>query len=144
MKVNEPLGNASYAPVFIRFSLGIYFVLAGLVKLKDMSGFIAEVQSFGALPEHLAALFAILLPYLEVAAGALLVLGLWTTAAALITSVLMGAFVYAFGLFPSRPDLINKDLILLGASLSVLYSGAGAFSIDSFRKSGVKKAPAKG
>jgi uncharacterized membrane protein YphA (DoxX/SURF4 family) len=144
MKPSEPLGNTLYAPVFIRLSLGSYFVLAGLIKLKDMSGFIAEVQSFGALPEHIAALFAILLPYLEIASGGLLVLGLWTTAAALITSVLMGAFVYAFGLFPTRPDLINKDLILLGASLSVLYSGAGAFSIDSFRKASAKSAPSKG
>lgn len=134
MKLNEPIGNPLYAPFFVRVTLGAYFVLAGFAKLEDLPSFIAEVQGFNMLPSHLATLFAILLPYLEIIAGALLVLGMWTTLAAMITSMLLAAFVWAFGLFPNRPDLFNKDLILLAASVSVLYSGAGAFSIDRFRK----------
>ena len=134
MKLSEPIGNPNYAPLFIRIALGIYFVLAGLAKFEHLQQFIAEVQSFELAPEHVSTLFAILLPYVEVAAGGLLVLGMWTTLAAVVTTFLLACFVYAFGLFPTRPDLFNKDIILLAASLSVLYSGAGAISVDGFRK----------
>lgn len=136
VKLNEPIGNSLYAPLFIRGTLGCYFILAGLLKLENMAHFMAEVKGFSMLPEHMSTMFAILLPYVEIAAGGLLVLGMWTTLAAIITTFLLATFIYAFGLFPTRPNLFNKDIILLGASISVLYSGAGAFSIDRFRKSG--------
>lgn len=136
MKMNEPLGNAIYGPMLIRLALGAYFVLAGLKKLHNQAQFIAEVQKFGILPAQLSTLYAVLLPYLEIGAGALLLIGIWTTLAALVTSALLASFIYALGLFPNSSDLFNKDVILLAASMSLLYSGAGGWSIDRFRKTG--------
>lgn len=134
--MNEPLGNAIYGPMLIRLALGAYFVLAGLKKLHNQAQFIAEVQKFGILPAQLSTLYAVLLPYLEIGAGALLLIGIWTTLAALVTSALLASFIYALGLFPNSSDLFNKDVILLAASMSLLYSGAGGWSIDRFRKTG--------
>lgn len=136
LKINEPVGNPIYGPLLIRMTLGIYFVIAGFSKLDNIPGFIKEVQSFRILPDHIATLYAILLPYAEMAAGVLLIIGIWTTLAALLSSLMLLSFVLAFGPFPTGGKLFNKDILLLAASMSLLYSGAGALSIDRFRKTG--------
>lgn len=136
MKMNEPIGNPIYGPLLIRLTLGLYFVLAGFAKLDNIPGFIKEVQGFHILPDHFATLYAILLPYAEMGAGLLLVIGIWTTLAAVLSSLMLLSFVIAFGAFPHGEHLFNKDILLLAASLSLLYSGAGALSIDRFRKTG--------
>ena len=134
--MHEPIGEAIYGPLLIRVTLGAYFVLAGLAKMDNMAEFIAEVKKFDILPGHMAEVYAILLPYFEIAAGGLMILGLWTTLAAITTSILLLSFIIALGAFPKSDHLFNKDIILLAASLSLLYTGAGAFSIDRFRKLG--------
>jgi len=136
MKMHEPIGEAIYGPLLIRATLGAYFVLAGLAKLDNMAEFIAEVRKFEVLPGHLAEVYAILLPYVEISAGVLMIFGLWTTLAAITTSLMLLSFIVALGAFPKSDHLFNKDIILLAASLSLLYTGSGAFSVDRFRKMG--------
>ena len=136
MKLHQPVGNPIYAPLLVRISIGGYFILAGLMKLNNIPHFVQEVQAFHILPPHLAMVYGILLPYTEIAVGSLLVLGIWTTLAAILASLMLVSFVFAMGFFPSSGDLYNKDLILLAGSLSLLFSGAGALSIDRFRKTG--------
>ncbi len=134
--MTEPVGDTLYAPFFLRLALGSYFVLAGLAKLDDPGAFVLEVQRFGILPEQFATVYAILLPYLEILSGGMLLCGMWTTLAAIITTLLLGSFIYAFGFFPPKANLFNKDVILLAVSVSIMFSGAGAFSVDRFRKQG--------
>src|SRR5690606_16303972 len=105
MKLNEPIGNPIYGPLLIRITLGVYFVLAGFAKLDNIPGFIKEVQNFNVLPAHFATLYAILLPYAEMGAGALLILGIWTTLAAVLSSLMLLSFVIAFGAFPAGGNL---------------------------------------
>lgn len=137
MKMNEPIGNGLYGPLFIRVTLGAYFVVAGMLKLDQAPGaFIEEVRQFGILKEPLLTLYATLLPYLEVMAGGLMILGFFTTLAALTSSLLLISYIVAFKLFPQHPHLFNKDVVLLGASLSLLFSGGGYYSVDNFRKTG--------
>lgn len=134
--MNEPIGNPIWGPFFIRVALGAYFLLAGLAKLDNIQGFIQEVQSFNILSPHMSTLYGILLPYVEIAGGTLLILGIWTTLAALLISLMLLSFVIAFGFFPRGGSMFNKDILLLAAALSLMYSGAGAMSIDRFRKTG--------
>ena len=136
MKVNEPIGNPLWAPLFLRLALGAYFILAGLKKLDDPAGFVREIQAYNILPAKISVLYGVLLPYIEVLAGGLLVIGFWTTLGALLCSLMLCSFVIAIGLFPNQSGLFNKDLILLGGALTLMFSGGGAFSIDQFRKSG--------
>ena len=136
MKLNEPIGNADIGPLLVRMPLGLYFLAAGFAKLDNIPGFIKEVQSAHVLPDHLATLYAILLPYGEMATGLLLILGIWTTLAAVLSSLMLLSFIIAIGVFPNGGYLFNKDVILLGGALSLLYSGGGSLSIDRFRKSG--------
>jgi uncharacterized membrane protein YphA (DoxX/SURF4 family) len=135
MKLNEPIGNPLYAPFLIRLGLGAYFILAGMMKLDQHYTFIAHVKAFGLLPDQAALLYGLVLPYAEIAIGALLVLGFCTTLAGLLSSLLLLSFIIALGTFPNTGRLFNKDIILLGGSLSLLFSGAGAYSVDRFRKS---------
>ncbi|MCB0319634.1 MAG: DoxX family protein [Bdellovibrionales bacterium] len=134
--MNKPIGNQLYGPLMLRTSLGMYLVIAGFMKLDNLRSFISEVQGLHVLPDNIAAVYAVLLPYFEVFAGGLLVLGMWTTLGAIIASLHFATMVYVFGLFTSTGALLNKDVILLAAGVSILYSGAGAFSVDRFRESG--------
>lgn len=136
MKMNEPIGNPIWGPFLIRITLGLYFMAAGYAKLDNIPGFIKEVESFQILSPHMATLYGILLPYMEILGGGLLLIGIWTTLAAFVVSLMLFSFVMAFGIFPKGGYLFNKDLLLLAASISLLYSGAGAMSIDRFRKTG--------
>jgi putative oxidoreductase len=134
IKMNEPIGPAAFGPLLARLGLGAYFLLAGLSKLQMLAGFIQQVKSFGVLPENSASLYAVLLPYLEVFIGACFLLGLWTTMVGLMASFLLISFVFAFGFFPGSSDIFNKDVVLLGAVLGLLYTGPGAYSLDNVRK----------
>lgn len=133
--MNQPIGDSSFGPFLIRVSLGSYFVLAGLLKLDNLDAFLQVVSTFSLLPKQLAIIVGGILPYMEVVSGALLVLGFWTTLAGFMSSILLASFVYMFGIYPKgNTELFNKDIILLCASISLLYTGAGMLSIDNFRK----------
>lgn len=142
MKFGEPIGSAIYAPLFVRITLGFFFYFSGRAKLDGLPGyvlpqFVKQVKEYNILPDQLATVYAILLPYLEIILGGLLIVGLWTTLAAGLAALILGSFVYLFGLYSGNGRIVlNKDLVLLGAALSLLYSGAGVFSIDKFRKGG--------
>lgn len=134
MKLHEPIGDASFGPLILRLPIGIYFILAGLLILKDPTGFVAEVHTMNILPPHAGTIYAIMLPYVQIAAGGLLMLGMWTTLSAGLISLMLVSFLVAFGLHPEGARLFNKDVIVLCAALSLLYSGSGAWSIDRFRR----------
>jgi uncharacterized membrane protein YphA (DoxX/SURF4 family) len=136
MKINAPIGNATYAPLFIRLTLGSYFVLAGVSKLPLLNAFIGQVKSLAVAPENVATLYATLLPYLEIFVGVAIAVGLWTTLTGLMAAVLLLSFVIAFGIFPGEFQIFSKDIILAGAALSLMFSGPGAYSADNLRKSG--------
>ena len=136
IKFNAPIGDSKWGPFFIRLALGAYFVLAGLSKFKNLHGFVEEVQKFGILPPDIALLYGVSLPYIEVLAGVLLVIGFWTTLGALLASLMLTSFIIAIGPFPGATKLFNKDFILLAASISLLYTGGGANSVDRFRSTG--------
>lgn len=132
MKLNQPMGKQEYAAIFVRIPLGLYFIMAGLLKLNDVNVFIEVVKSYQILSGNAATLAGILIPYLEIGIGGLLILGLWTTLAGIVAGAMLASFIYAIGI--SVEELFNKDFILLGASISLLFSGPGAFSIDGIKK----------
>src|SRR4051812_44983359 len=89
MKLSEPIGNNMWSGFFVRVALGCYFVGTGLTTLDRLQAFEQEIRGMNVLPPHLATLYAISLPYLQVGCGSLLVLGIWTTAAAVVSAALL-------------------------------------------------------
>jgi uncharacterized membrane protein YphA (DoxX/SURF4 family) len=141
MKMNEPIGDAAFGPLLVRLQLGAYFLMAGLAKLDQLAAFILEIKRFGILPENIASLYGSLLPYTEAFVGGALMLGLWTTLASSLSSIILLSIIIAYGAFPHIPGgtgtdvtIFNKDIVLLGMSLSLLFTGCGKYGVDNVKK----------
>lgn len=76
-----------------RLVLGGVLVWAGALKLGNPLGSARAVQAYDVLPFEVAKYLGYGLPWLEVAVGALLVVGLLTRAGAVVGTLLMLAFV---------------------------------------------------
>jgi uncharacterized membrane protein YphA (DoxX/SURF4 family) len=134
MKIAEPLGSASVGPLIIRMALGLYFLLVGMEKVDKIPNFVLEIQHFHVLPTEAAWLYGSLLPVVEIVVGIMMMIGVWMTLTSTIAVLILTSVIAFFGVFPNRYFFFNKDLILLAASVSLLYTGAGAASIDSMKR----------
>lgn len=81
--------------IFIRLILGIIFIIAGVSKLSSYPEFINEVNAYHLLPQSLAYFYAILLPWLELAAGCALVLGIATRLVLILIILMTISFMVA-------------------------------------------------
>lgn len=81
----------------LRLVLGGVFVLAAVIKIMDPATFAADVHNYRMLPRPMIHPVAICLPWIELGAGVLLVLGVWRRAAALVIAILCTAFLVAIG-----------------------------------------------
>jgi len=134
MKITEPLGSASVGPLIIRMALGLYFLLVGMEKVDKIPNFVYEIQQYNVLPGQAAWLYGSLLPILEIVVGIMLMIGVWMTLTGIIAILILTSIIAFFGVFPNRYFFFNKDLILLAASISLLYTGAGAASLDNLKR----------
>jgi uncharacterized membrane protein YphA (DoxX/SURF4 family) len=83
------------------------FLWAGVAKAFDRQGSILAVSAYDVLPESLVKPVALLLPWVEIAVGMLLVLGLFTCFAGLGTAGLMSAFIVGLAQAKARGLKIN-------------------------------------
>ena len=83
--------------LFVRLVLGCIFVYASLDKLGHPDRFAEALYNYQLLPDAAINLVAIWLPWLELVAGGLLILGLWLRGSVLVLSGLMVVFLVAMG-----------------------------------------------
>lgn len=76
-----------------RLFLGIVLIVAGGAKIGRPLTAERAVQAYEILPQGLAASIGLVLPFVEIALGVLLVLGLFTRVAAAVGTLLMIAFI---------------------------------------------------
>ncbi len=76
-----------------RLVLGGVWIAAGLTKITDLNASVRAVRAYQLLPEALAQVVGAALPPVEILLGVLLVVGLTVRAAAVVSAVLMAAFV---------------------------------------------------
>ena len=137
-----------------RLIAGGLFIFAGWIKLADLQSFANSVAGFKIFPEeagHLVMLATFAFPWLEVICGLLLIAGLWTRAAALLTVALLLSFVGAiisvivrgmslecgcFGKLDFVCDgpigwcSVVRNLIHAGIAALPLLLGSGRFGLD--------------
>lgn len=81
----------------LRLGLGGLFCLAAFKKLQDPQSFAEAIKGFRVVDHtemgHLIVSAAFVLPWVEMIAGVLLILGLWTRASALIAGLALGSFI---------------------------------------------------
>ena len=85
-----------------RWYLGFVFLLACLHKIADPEAFAVDVATYGILPLSLVNLMAITLPWLELSAGIMLIVGFRARAAALMVFGMMVMFSVALAIALSQ------------------------------------------
>jgi protein-disulfide isomerase/uncharacterized membrane protein YphA (DoxX/SURF4 family) len=95
--------------------LGVVFVLAGWSKLRSPLHFTQVVRAYEIVPEWLAKAIGYGLPVLEVALGALLIIGIATRIVAAVCGGLLVVFLIALISAPPRHIRIQPGLLSTGA-----------------------------
>ncbi len=123
-----------------RIFLGGLFVYAGVVKVLEPLDFSQNIRNYQLVGQSLSFIAAIVLPWLEILAGAFLVAGIWKRGAALVISGLLVFFIAltvvtmvrgldvdcgCFGAIDRKAGLsvILEDLGMLYLGLCVLFAG---------------------
>lgn len=84
--------DARWASTAARAVIGLVFAFSGFTKVVDIDATIRSVRAYDLLPESIVSTVGSALPVLELALALLLLTGLLTRAAAIITVPLSGAF----------------------------------------------------
>lgn len=85
----------SYLGFAARLLVGGLFVVAAIGKIQDPAKFVVEMRSYEILPIALANAPAYILPWTELAVGAMLALCLWRREARFLLIVMLVAFTAA-------------------------------------------------
>jgi putative oxidoreductase len=84
--------------LFLRWLLGLVFLVAGFLKLVHPGDFLAELVTYRVpSPEIFLRLVAVSLPWLEILCGGFLLLDLWPESVRPVTTVLCLVFVIMLG-----------------------------------------------
>jgi putative oxidoreductase len=125
-----------------RLIVGGVFVWAAVLKIRDPLGFAQNIANYRVVGNMIAFWVAVVLPWLELTAGVLLIVGLWRRTNALLLSLMLAGFIIlvavtiargidvdcgCFGSLSRKADLglILQDAALLFMSLTVWLSNAG-------------------
>lgn len=125
--------------LILRFAIGSILLIAGIAKFQMGTGTFVGYMTTGFestfLPAMLVTTFAQVLPYVEVALGALLLLGLYTKTAAKLSALLFAILI--FGLSSQQnPDntlLIAAKFIYIFAAFKILCASTSVLSLDYLR-----------
>ena len=145
----------------LRLVVGSVWIAAGALKVTDPAQSVAAVRAYELLPSSLVSPVGQLLPVVEVVIGAMLIVGLLTRGAAVISAVLFVAFIIGiasvwarginidcgcFGGGGADPDAasqypweIARDVALLAASVFLVWLRSTRLALDGilFRRPAV-------
>jgi len=121
--------STDFALLFLRITAGLTMLLNhGMVKVLNFSSLtekFPDVIGIGRVPGLILIIFA------EFICAGLITVGWLTRFAALVLAVGMGvAFFVAHGAKLSQPGSGELALVYLFISLTLLFAGAGRFSVD--------------
>ena len=136
-----------------RLVTGGVWIAAGAVKLPDPAQSVAAVRAYQLLPSSIVPIVGQLLPVIEIVVGACLVVGILTRGAAVVSALLLLAFIVGIASAWARgitidcgcfsgggfdPDAasaypweIARDVALLAASLFVASLPSTRLALDS-------------
>ena len=143
---------AALMAVPARWYLGALFIGACLHKIAEPASFALDIATYDILPLAAVNPAAIVLPWVELAAGAMLILGWRTRAASLLVAAMMLVFLLALGIALARgldmscgcfasqgagEDPISRitvlrDLVWLALALFVLGCDRGLAGLDGW------------
>ncbi|MDN5727760.1 MAG: DoxX family membrane protein, partial [Propionibacteriales bacterium] len=86
-----------WASLLVRLALAAVLIAAGVLKVVDPPQAVQAVAAYEIVPAALTPVVGFALPWLEIALGLLLVVGLATRVTAAMTAVLMVVFIIGVG-----------------------------------------------
>lgn len=134
---------ASLGLFLARLPMGLFFLIAGYSKLHGgVSNFVSSYQSYipSWAPADLGVRYLQLVPYLEVAVGAMLVLGLLTRLAGLVGALMVITYIISVTGVKAPPLPFHPNMIYLGVLLTLFFVGPGKLSLDGMFFSKRKRA----
>lgn len=136
-----------------RLATGGVWLVAGAIKLPDPYESVTAVRAYEILPEAVVPLVGHALPIVEVAVGLLLIVGLLTRPAAVVSAILFAAFIIGIasawmrgieidcgcfggggakeGAFDDYPMEIARDVALLLASAWLVWRPRTRLALDT-------------
>jgi uncharacterized membrane protein YphA (DoxX/SURF4 family) len=149
-------GGRRWFATLCRLVLAGYLGLAGVLKLPDPAESVRAVRAYRILPEVVVPTVGYVLPALEVAIAVLLVIGLATRVTAVLSALLMTAFIIGIasvsarginidcGCFGGGGDVaegathytqeIIRDVCLLLLALMLAYRPSSRLSLDGLHQ----------
>ena len=131
----------------LRVVLGSLFILSATSKLPHQVEFIDVVSSYHLLPESLAQFYGTILPWVELAVGCLLIVGLFSRYAAVACILMVASFIVANGtavyskaycgacfgelVTLKTSDALIIDIVIFLVALRILFNRGDLLSIDS-------------
>jgi putative oxidoreductase len=107
-----------YVVLAARLLIGCLFVYASVHKIMDPADFAVSIRNYLIIPPEWSNLAALTLPWIEVTSGLLLILGIQTRPAALLTTGMLAVFVAAMAYAYSIGIDINCGCFSSAASSS--------------------------
>lgn len=92
MRMRKKVQN--YFLLTLRIGLGLVFIYAGILKIRDPIAFAGSVAAYKLLPYFLNYLVAATIPWVEVTCGTLLVIGVRVRATAGIVAAMNILFIF--------------------------------------------------
>lgn len=93
---NNPFNRVmhnSWIELAARWILGVVFIYAGFQKIMAPEAFAKIIYGYDLSPLFMINIIAIVLPMIEVLAGATLMMGIWPKSAALVLNLLLTGFM---------------------------------------------------
>jgi putative oxidoreductase len=137
--------------LLFRVVLGGLFIYAGVVKVGDPLDFAQDIRNYRLVGQSLSFIAAVVLPWLEILAGAFLIAGIWTRGAALVITGLLVFFIVltlvtmargldvdcgCFGALSRKSgwSVVFEDLGMLALSLSILFAPASLEKVPADKR----------
>ncbi len=97
----------TFLGIFSRLIVGYVFVSYGIEKIFTPKDFAHSIMNYEMMPHSWVNIAALIMPWVEVFAGAMLILGLRLRAASFISSMMLVMFIMAIGVAMGRGLEIN-------------------------------------
>lgn len=137
---------ANLGLLLVRLPVGVIFTVAGFNKIKGGVGsFVNQMQGKipTYLPDFIGKTYLYLLPAVGLLVGCLIILGLFSRTAGLLSSLILISIMMAVTGISDPPKPFHDNVVLLGITLLLLLTGPGGIALDNIRFRGSSVKPKK-
>jgi len=106
-----------------RLLVGAIFIYTGTTKVLDPHTFIKEVRAYELAPLVLSNLVALVLPWVELIAGVLLIVGRWRREARLLIGLMLVVFLAAKAIVLGQGRRVDCGCVPTDSFLHFLFDG---------------------